>query len=140
MKKETKTKSEVAFKDVKMSWTDDDIEKIQNKPNLYLMQYGDLGCNHLGKEIVQNAYDEVLDDNSPGKEIWITFDKKFNKLTVEDDGRGFPENDYSLDIFVTKLQSGSKSNRSQSGSTSGELTQKSELTLNSFNCWKLLRA
>jgi DNA gyrase/topoisomerase IV subunit B len=41
-------------------------------------------------------------------------------MIVEDDGRGFPEQDYPMDIFCTKIQSGSKFFRTQSGGTSGE--------------------
>ena len=33
------TNKSKSFKDVEMSWAEDDIEKIQNKPNLYLMKY-----------------------------------------------------------------------------------------------------
>ena len=43
-----------------------------------------------------------------------------DKLISEDDGRGFPEVDYPLDIFCTKIQSGSKFYRDQSGNTAGE--------------------
>lgn len=108
------------FKDVEMSWAEDDIEKIQNKPNLYLMQYGTIGCNHMGHEIQQNAYDECIDIDSPGTTVYCIIDTLIDQMTVKDNGRGFPEKKYPLDIFCTKLQSGSKSSRSQSGGTAGE--------------------
>ena len=106
--------------DVKMSYFEDDIKKIQTKPNLYIRQYGDVGEAHLVYEIVQNAIDEILDPHSIGSRIIITFDKVTQRFTVEDDGRGFPEKDFPLDIFCTKLQSGSKSLRDGARTTSGE--------------------
>ena len=109
-----------AIQDVKINWIEDDIEKVQTKPNLYLQQYGTAGANHMGREIIQNAYDECIDIHSQGSNVTVVYDKAFDKLTVTDDGRGFPETDYPLDIFCTKLQSGSKGTRNQSGSTSGE--------------------
>lgn len=115
-----KTEKKNTVKDVDVFWTDDDIEKIQLKPNLYIQKYGTAGCNHIGREIAQNAYDECIDTTSPGENITIRYDRKVDRLTVIDDGRGFPEAKFPLDIFCTKIQSGSKSNRSQSGGTAGE--------------------
>jgi DNA gyrase, B subunit len=107
-------------KDVEVQWTDDDIEKIQRKPNLYIRKYGNEGCNHLSHEIIQNAIDEVIDETSNGDMLTIRIDYPSGKLTVSDNGRGFPETKYPLDIFCTKIQSGSKANRDQSGGTAGE--------------------
>lgn len=113
-------KASSGFKDDVMTWFEDDILKIQTKPNLYLMQYGIVGCQHLANEIIQNAYDEGANINSPANETTVIFDKLIDQLTVKDNGRGFPETQYPLDIFCTKLQSGSKSNRNQSGASAGE--------------------
>lgn len=109
-----------ASSDVTMYYVDDDIEKIQTKTNLYIKQYGPEGALHLSYEIMQNAIDEGMDKDSPCKNIHVTVDTKSDKLTCEDDGRGFPETDYPMDIFCTKIQSGSKFFRDQSGVTSGE--------------------
>jgi DNA gyrase/topoisomerase IV subunit B len=107
-------------KDVKMYYVADDIEKIQTKTNMYLTSYGKEGAFHLVREVIQNSIDEVIDKDSPGKSIHITYDKDTDIMSVEDDGRGFPEQDYPMDIFCTKIQSGSKFFRAQSGGTSGE--------------------
>ena len=120
MQKPEKEQKAPSIQDVKINWIEDDIEKVQTKPNLYLQQYGSAGANHIGREIIQNAYDECIDMHSQGSNVIVIYDKAFDKLTVRDDGRGFPETDYPLDIFCTKLQSGSKGTRNQSGSTSGE--------------------
>lgn len=110
----------MATNDVKMYYIDDDIKKVQVKTNLYIQQYGPAGAFHLSREVIQNAFDECTDPSSQGTNINITYDKKTDKLIVEDDGRGFSEADYPLDIFCTKLQSGSKFFRDQGGNTSGE--------------------
>ena len=118
--KKEEIKQDKSFKDVEMYWSEDDIEKIQRKPNQYIVRYGSAGCNHMARELIQNAYDENIDIDSPGKNIKIIYDKLLDRLTVKDDGRGFPEDKYPLDIFCTKLQSGSKTFRDQSGNTAGE--------------------
>ena len=107
-------------KDVKMMYIEDDIKKIQTKTNLYIQQYGPQGAFHLAREIIQNSIDEVIDPESNGSSINITYDILSDKLTCEDDGRGFPETDYPLDIFCTKNQSGSKFFRNQGGDSAGE--------------------
>ena len=107
-------------KDVKMFYIEDDIKKIQTKTNLYIQKYGPEGAFHLVREIIQNSIDEVIDPESNGSNIYISYDMENDKLVCEDDGRGFPETDYNLDIFCTKNQSGSKFFRDQGGSSAGE--------------------
>ena len=117
--------------DVKVMYTEDDLKKVQMKPNLYLQKYGDLGVFHLFKECAQNSYDEFEDrkcqeylksigEGKSKKVIKITYDRLSDKTTIEDNGRGIPENDYEIDVVCTKLQSGSKFLRDQGGATSGE--------------------
>lgn len=107
-------------KDVEMYWIEDDIEKIQKKTNMYIKSYNSAGAFHLVREIVQNAIDECIDSDSPGKYIHVTYDILTDMLTCEDDGRGFPEVSYPLDIFCTKIQSGSKFFRASGASSAGE--------------------
>lgn len=106
--------------DVKMLYIEDDIKKIQTKTNLYLKSYGSKGAMHLAKEVIHNAVDEVIDPKSNGSKIFISYDRLEDSLTVEDNGRGFPEVDYPLDTFCTKLQSGSKFMRDNDTYSSGE--------------------
>lgn len=112
----------MAVKDVVMSYVEDDIKKIQTKTNLYLQSYGEQGAKHLVQEVVQNAVDEALDENSQCDRTEITLDLLEDSITVEDNGRGFPETDYPMDIFCTKIQSGSKFTREQGTASAGELT------------------
>lgn len=115
----------MAVKDVVMSYVEDDIKKIQTKTNLYLQSYGEQGAKHLVQEVVQNAVDEALDENSQCNQTDITLDLLEDSITVEDNGRGFPEVDYPMDIFCTKIQSGSKFTRDQGTASAGELTNSS---------------
>ena len=64
----------MATKDVEMYWIEDDIEKIQKKTNMYIKSYNSAGAFHLVREIVQNAIDECIDDDSPGKKIYVSYD------------------------------------------------------------------
>lgn len=107
-------------KDVQMGYIESDIRKIQIKTNMYLQSYGKGGAFHLFKEVAQNGFDEISDDDSNGNEMLIRIDTLEDSAYVEDNGRGFPENDFPLDIFCTKLQSGSKFNRDSGAKTAGE--------------------
>jgi DNA gyrase/topoisomerase IV subunit B len=108
------------FKDDKMEYIENDIEKIQMKTGMYISYVGEKGALHLCKEIIQNAIDECANKNSPAKNIHITLDLLEDKITVEDDGRGIPEDDFPMEILCTRLNSGSKFTREQGGASSGE--------------------
>ena len=108
------------FKDDKMEYIEDDIQKIQMKTGMYISYVGVKGALHLCKEVIQNAIDECANPKSPAKNIYIKLDKLDDTLTVEDDGRGIPEDDISMEILCTKLNSGSKFTREQGGASSGE--------------------
>lgn len=110
-------------KDTVMMYIEDDIEKIQMKTNLYLQSYGPEGAFHLAKEVIQNGIDEVSDPESNGSNVRVSFDKLEDSLTVRDDGRGIPEDDFPLDICCTKLQAGSKFMRDSQTPSAGELTR-----------------
>lgn len=87
---------------------------------MYIHEYGKAGAFHLAREIIQNCFDETLDDNSPGNKIEINYDRATDMLTSIDNGRGFSEVDYSMDVFCTTLQSGSKFFRDAGSNSSGE--------------------
>lgn len=93
-------------KDSKMYYLEEDIQKIQVKTNMYINEYGESGAFHLAREIIQNNFDECLDDNSPGNEINISYDRATDILIASDNGRSFNEKEYPMKIFCTKLQSG----------------------------------
>lgn len=112
--------SKTEFVDDKMQYIEDDIAKIQLKTGMYISYVGKKGALHLAKEVIQNAIDETANPKSPAKNIEITLDLSSGAITIEDDGRGIPEDDFPMDILCTKLNSGSKFTREQGGSSSGE--------------------
>lgn len=107
-------------KDSKMYYLEEDIQKIQVKTNMYINEYGEAGAFHLAREIIQNNFDECLDDDSPGNEIDIEYDIETDILRSSDNGRGFNETDFPMSIFCTTLQSGSKFFRSSGAESAGE--------------------
>ena len=110
------------FIEERMVVAENDLDKIRTAPLMYISRLGSLGAIHLGKECINNNIDECIDPESNGSNIYISYDKESDMLTCEDDGRGFPEKDYPLDVFCTKNQSGSKFFRDQGGDSAGELT------------------
>ena len=112
--------SKNTFIDDKLEFIESDIKKIQMKTGMYISYVGEKGATHLAKEVIQNAIDECANKNSPAKKIYICLDLQADSISVEDDGRGIPEDSFPLDIVCTKLQSGSKFTREQSGKSAGE--------------------
>ena len=96
---------------------------------MYNHEYGKEGSIHLAREIIQNCFDECLDQDSPGDTIRISYDKSTDILRSEDNGRGFPEKDVPLNIIVTKLQSGSKFFRGSGTASAGEFGVNTSVTI-----------
>lgn len=109
----------MAVKDVKIEAILNDIERIQRKKNMYIFETGKDAAFHLMREIWQNSADEINDTTSNGTKMSAIFDVATSKFTCIDDGRGFPEEDVTLDVVCSTLQSGSKFNRI-GGATNGE--------------------
>jgi DNA gyrase/topoisomerase IV subunit B len=125
-------------KDSKMYHVKSDIQKVQIKTNMYINEYGPQGTFHMGREIIQNCFDECLDTDSQGNKIEIEYDTDTDILKASDNGRGFNEKEFPMNTFCETLQSGSKFFRSAGNASAGEF--RSMDSLNLFNCWKLLRA
>ena len=106
-------------KDTKMYYLEEDIQKIQVKTNMYINEYGEAGAFHLAREIIQNNFDECLDDDSPGNEIEIEYDIATDILRSMDNGRGFNEKEFKMNIFCEKIQSGSKFFRNSGTESAG---------------------
>lgn len=108
------------YNDTELMHLENDIQKIQVKTNMYINEYGEQGAFHLAREIIQNNFDECIDPESPGNTIDISYDMSTDILKVSDNGRSFNESKYSMRVFMTTLQSGSKFNRSAGVDSSGE--------------------
>lgn len=93
-------------KDSQMFHLEEDIQKIQVKTNMYIHEYGEQGSFHLSREIIQNNFDECLDEDSEGDTIEINYDRATDIMTSSDNGRSFNESKFPMKIFCTTLQSG----------------------------------
>jgi DNA gyrase/topoisomerase IV subunit B len=105
------------FIDDKIEHIESDIEKLRIKPSMYISYMGKQGTLHLCKELINNAIDECINLESPGKNISIIIDESENTVTIHDDGRGLPFD--KIETVCSYLQAGSKFFR-EYGYTAGE--------------------
>lgn len=103
------------IKDDKIVVLDRDIDKIRNRPTMYISSLGEYGVLHLCKEIIDNNRDECYKKDSPGDEINIEITDKY--IISRDNGRGIPTN--LLQVVHETNQAGSNMTRS-GGMTAGE--------------------
>lgn len=95
---------------------EEDIQKIQTKPTMYISYLGERGAMHLVKELVNNGIDECINTHSPGDTVAIVLDEGENSISVGDNGRGIEPT--IMELACTKIQAGSKFNRDGSGGQS----------------------
>lgn len=103
------------FKDDVINVIEADINKMRNRPSLYLAALGSAGVFHVCKEIIDNNRDECFKTDSPGNEIHIDVTPK--RIITSDNGRGIPIK--MLRVVHETNQAGSNMVRS-GGATSGE--------------------
>ena len=69
----------------------DDVEKIRQTPDVMI---GKVANNAafltMTREIVQNAFDEILKGVASSPYVFVTYDELSHTVTVEDNGRGIP--------------------------------------------------
>ena len=106
------------FIEEKMVSIKNDLDKIRTKPLMYISYVGRKGALHLSKEVINNGIDECVNPNSPGDTMWVTLDDRYNRLTTEDNGRGFPF--AGMLEACTVNHSSTKFTRSVGGESAGE--------------------
>jgi len=112
------------------------LEAVRLRPAMYIGSTGEMGLHHLVYEVVDNSVDEALAGYATKVDVTIHDD---NSITVEDDGRGIPVDEMTLEngekmvavqVVLTKLHAGGKfdtSNYKVSGGLSGrELRERAE--------------
>lgn len=90
---------------------ENDRKRVQQSPNMYIPNRGKLGLVHTFFEIFDNAMDEVSIPNSVGNKIKVTFNDDTKEFSVEDNGRGIPQE--KLYDVVTVLAASGKFNNGE---------------------------
>ena len=104
--------------DDKYTNIENDIEKIQTKPTMYISHTGSKAFLHLIREIVNNVFDEYKNENNVSDgACTLIYDKESNTFYASDNGRGIPFEE--LENSCTILHSGSKMRRDH-GTSAGE--------------------
>ena len=90
------------------------LEAVRLRPAMYIGSTGEMGLHHLVYEVVDNSVDEALAGYATKVDVTIHDD---NSITVEDDGRGIPVDEMTLEngekmvavqVVLTKLHAGGK--------------------------------
>lgn len=71
------------------------------KAMMYIGSKGTSGWLSSGREIFQNAVDEIIRQNSPAHYVKIIFDERTQQFTVSDTGRGIPHGQI-ITIFASQ--------------------------------------
>lgn len=66
------------------------VEAVRRFPGMYIGAKGNTGWNACIREILQNAFDEIIRKESPCHYIRLTFDERTQGAIIEDTGRGIP--------------------------------------------------
>lgn len=109
-------KTTLKYEDDNIVHKEDDLEKIQTSPGMYISYTGAKGSLHLCKEITNNMVDECINTKSPADTIDLIFDEPTSEFACRDNGRGIPHE--SLEVVCTKIQSSGKFGRRGSGGAS----------------------
>ena len=68
----------------------DDVEAVRKLPDVYIGALGNHGYMNMYREIVQNAFDEIIKGNTLDKNILISIDLRNYTVIIEDFGQGIP--------------------------------------------------
>lgn len=96
----------ISYSDESIKSFDNDVEKIQESPSMYIGYEKWEAFIHLIKEVIQNSVDEGSVEDSPCDSILVMLDEKEKLATIIDNGRGIPL--HSIVKVATILQSSGK--------------------------------
>ena len=86
------------------------VEAVRQNIGMYIGSKGNHGFINMIREIIQNGTDEINKDSSPATALWVEFDDRNLKCSVEDNGRGIPFNNI-IRIFTNRETSSNYSKK-----------------------------
>ncbi len=66
------------------------VEQVRQNIGMWIGSRGFKGHLNMIREIIQNAFDEIMKDSSPCDRVIISYDENSKTIIVEDNGRGIP--------------------------------------------------
>lgn len=69
------------------------LNAVRLRPGMYIGPRGAAGLLNMGREVWQNAIDQLVYKKSPCDMIWISYDERDNRFIVMDNGLGIPFDD-----------------------------------------------
>ena len=88
---------------------DDSVQAVRKIPDVYIGALGNPAFLTMTREIIQNSFDEDMKGFSSSRNVYVWFDERDLRVTVQDSGRGIPEG--MIDTLFGKLHSSSNYNK-----------------------------
>lgn len=94
----------------KIEHIDTFVEAVRRFPGMYIGAKSDTGWKACGREIFQNAVDEIIRVESPCHYVKMSFDERTQTVVVEDTGRGIPHGKI-IEIYASQHTSSNYSKK-----------------------------
>ena len=88
---------------------DDPVQAVRQIADVYIGALGNPAFLTMTREIIQNSFDEDMKGFSSSRNVYVWFDERDLRVTVQDSGRGIPEG--MIDTLFGKLHSSSNYNK-----------------------------
>ena len=88
---------------------DDPVQEVRQIADVYIGALGNPAFLTMTREIIQNSFDEDMKGFSSSRNVYVWFDERDLRVTVQDSGRGIPEG--MIDTLFGKLHSSSNYNK-----------------------------
>ncbi|MBP5596613.1 MAG: ATP-binding protein [Pseudobutyrivibrio sp.] len=88
---------------------DDQVQAVRQIADVYIGALGNPAFLTMTREIIQNSFDEDMKGFSSNREVYVWFDERDLRVTVQDSGRGIPEG--KIDTVFGQLHSSSNYNK-----------------------------
>ena len=96
----------------------DEVQAVRQISDVYIGALGNPAFLTMTREIVQNSFDEDMKGFSSVREVYVWFDQRDMRVTVQDFGRGIPFG--NIDTLFGHLHSSSNYNKSKGEYSAGK--------------------